>query len=331
MTARAGERVRRRSDAASRTRGDRATSLKSRPRGASAAAKKAGATRDGRVDPRIAERKSEVAREAGRRRVVVATSVLSVPALVASVFVILHSSLFAIGAVKVSGAHETSPTAIVAAAGLAKHPPLIDVNPIAVATRVEALPWIMMATVARHWPRSVSISVTERVPVAEAGVARHRWELFDHQGRALAYRSVHTAGLVRIEREPSSVGPGSIATGATQDEIALVDVLPVSLVSEVSSVGYSQRDGIITHLRDGILVIFGSPVSLVDKVVALNTLIASHVSFAGVSEIDLRVPSSPVLSPAGSSGTGLTGGAHSKAAVPGKDTNPGSSTAGARG
>ena len=70
----------------------------------------------------------------------------------------------------VSGAHpHTSEAAIVAAAGLGRHPALISVEPGAAAARIEALPFIATARVQRHWPDGVGITVTERVPTVADG------------------------------------------------------------------------------------------------------------------------------------------------------------------
>ena len=210
----------------------------------------------------------------------------------------LHTSLFAIGSVPVVGAHETSTGAIISIAGLNNHPPLIDVNPAVAAAKIESLPWIKGAVVARHWPKSVTISVTERVPVAEASIRRHHWELFDSTGRALGFRGTRTDALVRLRAIALMPAPGDYATRALADEVALADALPVALVPKVREVTYSSGDELTATLTSGPTVIFGSSLALSDKVVALATLIANNVSFAGVTSINLRVPSSPVLSSA---------------------------------
>lgn len=250
-----------------------------------------------RVDPRIAKRKDEVARKVGHRRILIATALLSVPALVASAFLVLHTSLFALGKVTVNGAHETSSQAIVNVAGLEQHPPLIDVNPVVVATKIEALPWIASADVVRHWPKSVTIDVTERVPVVQSSRGPHRWEIFDQRGRALGYRAHRTRGLVRIKAADAMPAPGESARGAFADEVTLADAVPVALVPQVFEISYSLRDGLIADLSSHVTVIFGSTSAISEKMVALDTLLTNHVSLAGVTSIDLSVPSSPILTP----------------------------------
>lgn len=246
------------------------------------------------------ERPASETRSAGntRRRLMRITVFLALPALVATAFLVLHTSLFAIGSVNVAGAKETSAAEIISIARLNGRPPLIDVNPVAVSTRIESLPWIKTAVVVRHWPKSVTIIVNERVPVAEASIRRHRWELFDVTGRALGFRSLRTAGLVRLRKIAPMPAPGSDATEALGGEVALADALPVALLSKVQEVTYSTSDELSLTLASGAVVIFGSAFGLSGKVVALSTLLADHVSLAGVTSINLRVPSSPVLNSA---------------------------------
>ena len=226
------------------------------------------------------------------------TAFLVLPALIASVFLVLHTSLFAIASVKVTGAYETPSAEIVTTAGLNGRPPLIDVNPAEISTRLESLPWIKTAVVARHWPKSVTISVTERVPVAEASIRRQRWELFDSVGRALGFRSLRTKGLVRLRQVLPMPSPGAVASEALGGEVALADALPIALLSQVQEVTYSTSDELSIKLVVGPIVIFGSASALSDKVVALSTLLADHVSLVGVTSINLSVPSSPVLNSA---------------------------------
>lgn len=246
--------------------------------------------------PRIARRKEEVARASGQRRVLKLTAALCVPAVVATVFVLLHTSLFAVDHVAITGASATSRGAIVRAAGLSPRPPLIDVNPIAAEQHIEALPWIASATVTRHWPRSVSIAVTERTPVAQASLSGHEVELYDATGRALAMRGAPVPGLVRIRESGGGLTPGSNATGSLQREIALVDALPERLVPKVRLIEDVPRTGLVAQLPGAVSAIFGGTDALSKKAAALWTLIVRHVSFSHVHTIDLTVPSSPVLS-----------------------------------
>ena len=87
-------------------------------------------------------------------------------AAVAVVFLgwcLLHSSLFSARAITVVGATHETPAEIEAAAGLAVHPPLLDIQTGAEArgSRSALGP---IGSVSVHWPDGVRVVVSERVP-----------------------------------------------------------------------------------------------------------------------------------------------------------------------
>ena len=85
-------------------------------------------------------------------------------ALLVGGWFLLHTPLFSARSVTVTGnVHETA-AQVVAQAGLAGHPPLLDVDAGAAAARLEQLPWVRTATVHVSWPDGVHIAVTEETP-----------------------------------------------------------------------------------------------------------------------------------------------------------------------
>ena len=81
-----------------------------------------------RMDPRISARRTAVIREQGRRRLIIAGVALGVVALLVGGWFLLHTPLFSARSVTVTGnVHETA-AQVVAQAGLASHPPLLDVE-----------------------------------------------------------------------------------------------------------------------------------------------------------------------------------------------------------
>ena len=136
------------------------------------------------MDPRISARRTAVIKEQGRRRLVIAGVALGIVALLVGGWFLLHTPLFSARSVTVTGnVHETA-AQVVAQAGLASHPPLLDVNAGAVAARLEQLPWVRTATVQVSWPDGVHIAVTEET------AQLHR----QHGGGEVGARSATTAG-----------------------------------------------------------------------------------------------------------------------------------------
>ncbi|HVX22920.1 MAG TPA: FtsQ-type POTRA domain-containing protein [Acidimicrobiales bacterium] len=119
-----------------------------------------------RIDPRIRERRTAVTRAAGRRRRRILLAVVAVVVLVVAGWVFLHTKALAARSVTVVGSVHTPEATVVATAGLAGQPPMIDVDTGAAAARLERLPWVATATVSRQWPDGVRIAITERTPVA---------------------------------------------------------------------------------------------------------------------------------------------------------------------
>jgi cell division protein FtsQ len=127
------------------------------------------------IDPRISARRAAVIKAQGRRRLYILVGIAAVVVLAVGAWFVLHSPLFAARSVSVTGnVHETT-AQVVAQAGLAGHPPLLDVNGGAAAARIEQLPWVRSATVRVSWPDGVHIAVTEEAPLAAVAVPGGRW------------------------------------------------------------------------------------------------------------------------------------------------------------
>ena len=71
--------------------------------------------------------------------------------------------------------HETA-AQVVAQAGLAGQPPLLDVDAGAAAATIEQLPWVRSATVHVSWPDGVHIAVTEETPRFVVSTAGGAWD-----------------------------------------------------------------------------------------------------------------------------------------------------------
>jgi cell division protein FtsQ len=216
-------------------------------------------------------------------------------ALVASGFVALHSPLLAMRRVVLVGAAHESRAAVLATSGLVGHPPLIDVDPGAAATRLLRLPYVATATVERSWPSAVRVVITERQPVAFSALGSDKVALLDATGRILADAVSPPAGLVSVVGIGGLPAPGGEVGPAAAAVLAAVAALPASLLAEVSDFG---RSAIVLQLAHGPLVILGTSSDLSEKYVALVTLARSATTpLAAAKTVDLRVPDAPVLTP----------------------------------
>lgn len=252
------------------------------------------------IDPRIWQRRLSIQRSQGRRRLQWIGGVAVVLFLVAVAVALLHTRWFSAQVVTVSGSHpHTTEAAIVAAAGLQHHPPLISVDPGATARRVEALPFIASAQVERHWPDGVQIKVTERVPVVQMAGPGSSSSILDGDGRTLSVAAtrvpgllVYTVGTGATAVHPAPVGrslPPAAAAG-----LVVSRSLPPAFSAQVVSVSVAQNGSISLALDSGITVLLGSDADLRAKFEDVAAIIA-HGSLRATSTIDVTVPQSPTV------------------------------------
>ena len=253
------------------------------------------------IDPRIRQRRLAIRRSQGRRRLRWIGGVVVAAVLILALFGLAYTPWFGAQAVSVTGSHPHTPdAAIVDAAGLQHHPPLISVNPGAISKKVESLPFIATARVRRHWPDGVQIAVTERVPVVQMAGPGTSWSLLDGHGRtlevvpdrlpALVVYIVHTptAGIppAALGRSlPAAAGPG----------LEVSRTLPPAFSSQVVSVTVAADGSISMALDSGISVLFGTDDDRTAKYEDIASILA-HGTLHATSVIDVTVPESPTVS-----------------------------------
>lgn len=260
------------------------------------------------VDPRITARRVAVAREQGRRRLRVLVTGTAVVGVVAGAAGVLHSPLVSARHVVVRGEHHTSRTAIVAAAGLVHHPPLVDV-PSTAAAAVERLPWVARAVVSVHWPDAVTITVVERVPVA--AVARSGGvSVVDRTGRVLEDVAAPPPGLPLLVAGVTPGRPGTFLGPAARPGLVVAAALPPALRGRVQRVQVDPRGAVTLDLGGGVVAELGVGGDLPAKFEALASVLAAGLP-AGPAVVDVTVPDEPTVGPrpggAGAGGSGAGG------------------------
>lgn len=251
-----------------------------------------------RIDPRIWRRRVEVTRQLGRRRVRLALAVMAVFAVASLALLVLHSGFFSAQHVSVEGSLHEDPSTVAAVAGLAEHPPLIDLDPAAMSARLERLPWVRTATVEVRWPDSVVVRIAERVPVATIGSAP-RLALVDGSGRVLAYVAAPPPTTVSLEVEHTSQhlgAPGSSLPAVDAPALSVARGVPPVLEGRVRSVMLSARGSVTLDLGQGITASLGTVSQLPEKFEALASVLAgAHIKAPAL--IDLTVPDEPTVTP----------------------------------
>lgn len=190
---------------------------------------------------------------------------------------------------------------------------------------VAPYPSVRDVRVHRDFPHKLIIEVVERVPVA-ALVANGRHLAVAADGTLLS--GSPTFGLARIPVSTPPTGNRLSDRDALQ-AVSLLAAAPGPLRERVRRVTDTKR-GLAAVLRNGLVIIFGSPVRVEAKWQAAAGVLADRRS-QGATYVDVRYPERPVAGGVGDPQEGMSNDSlmQPPVAQPGATATPGTTAAGA--
>ena len=229
---------------------------------------------------------------ARRRRLLVRGGVL-VAVLGLLAWLLWGSPVLAVSTVRVDGAGTLTAAEVVDVAGIDEGTPLLRVDVDAAEARVARLPQVADVEVTRGWPRSVVVTVVERVPVAVVEEEAGTRSLVDADGVLFdTVTGAPPAGVVPLD--VADPGPDDRATRAA---LSALVALPVDVRGDVAGARATTPEDVTLTLRDGTTVLWGSDERARDKADALVALLgqlrAGTLGPAGT--IDVSTPAAVVL------------------------------------
>jgi cell division protein FtsQ len=256
-----------------------------------------------RIDPRIRERRIEVTREAGRRRLRVLLVVSIGLSAAGLAFLVVTSPVLDVDRVVVTGASHLSNAQIRAATGVHTHDHLLFVDTGAATRRIEQLPWVETARVRRSLPGTLDVAVKEYVPVAYVRVTGGVM-LIAANGHVIARGAAappHTVEVRGVRRAPNA---GELL--APPDASGIVGRLPAALAQRVAAIDVGGDQLALAVAGNG-EVRLGDSTDLAAKS-ASALAVLGHLGATHFAYIDVSIPSRPVVAlaavGAGASGTG---------------------------
>lgn len=205
---------------------------------------------------------------------------LAVVAVIGGVaWALAGSKLLVVRSVTVTGTHLVTKAEVSGAADVPLGTPLGQVDPGAVARRVEAIRQVASATVSKSWPDSLAITVTERVPVAAVPMAGGGYDLVDKAGVIVRWSRARPAALPRMW---ATVSGGRLAgdPGVTT-ATAVLGEIPRWLAPSVASVSASVP--VTLSLRDGKTIVWGGTDRAAVKARELAILMRNPARYFDVS------------------------------------------------
>ncbi len=185
----------------------------------------------------------------------------------AAVYVVGFTGVLGVRHVTVTGVRALPAAEVRAAAAVPDRQPLARVDIDAVADRVRALPGVERAAVARSWPDTLRITITERHGVAVVNRAGAYW-LVDPDGvvfqRVAARPKLPLLDLTDVGRDSPT------ATAA----LAAVTALPPKLLATVGTVRAATPEQVTLVLTDGRSVFWGGGEDSAAKASVLGALLS---------------------------------------------------------
>jgi cell division protein FtsQ len=260
-----------------------------------------GATPRGRppADRRIADRRKAILAARVRRRRRVLGWALATLALAVGVAYLIRTPLFGLSAVRVDGVRAVSRAEVLAASGVRVGEPYLGLDLDAIRGRVAALPRVAAVRVARDYPSSLRITVTERPAVASVSAGSVYW-LVAADGTVLdaAGRRPRDLPYVASVPLPDGVGPGTRLPPGNElaNALAALGGMAPRLEAQVAGVNARSLDSLEFTLKDGTRVLYGLAVDQPAKDAAV-LLVRRTLKREGreAQRIDVRNPSTPTV------------------------------------
>lgn len=221
---------------------------------------------------------------------------LALFALFLAGYAFLQSPIFSLREVRLSGNDHLTLDDVIAQAGLVMGTNLLEVDPRRVARSLEQSPVIAQVRVARRFPATLLIQITERRPVAYLPAERGFWTV-DAEGRILYRVETLNKPMPLLTTSP----PVAPAEGHVLDEphvlaaLRFVSALSLRGLAQLAEVHAAAR-GIRAYTADGITVDLGLEGDMKEKAGVLETLLAKAAEGnVRITRIDVRHPRSPVV------------------------------------
>lgn len=234
------------------------------------------------VAQRLAERARAQRGHVRRRRARWAGGALAALLLVGlASWLLLGSPLLALRTVEVSGTSTVTVDQVRATAAVVPGTPLARLDLGAVRARLAALGPVDHVRVARAWPHTLQVRITERTPVAVLHAADGSWVRVDATGARFSPGPERPAGLPELVTTADVAGSCAAA--------AVLAGLPDPLRAAVTEVEESASGSVSLQLRDGPRIVWGTATGELRKAEVVQALLPRGGSVIDVTAPDLAV------------------------------------------
>jgi len=247
------------------------------------------------TDPRFSRRRLAVARSR-RRKLVLRASVATT--IVVGLWAAFWSPLLTVREVRVTGGKHTTSAEVASVAGLDSSDNLLLLSTSDVAAAAETLPWVRSAEVDRKLPGTVRIKIVERRPAAVLSSGNEHLTV-DARGHVLTTEAAGDHLVVVTGFDVGMMEPGDVIDAPeARAALAAWASLPRSLRRNVHAIFAPTVERLTLVMSGDLLVRYGAADHLEAKNEVLMALLARlRQRGTTAAYVDVRVPTSPAISP----------------------------------
>lgn len=248
------------------------------------------------MDPRLADRRRRVAEDRVRSNLGRLVRFLVLLAAVAAVVWFLQSPFLSVSRVVVTGAHRVDVIGILTEHGVEEGRAMVTLHLDGARQALAADPWIASVEMAREWPSTVRVDLTEREPAASVRLS-DGWALVAADATVLERVDGPDPSL------PAARFPQVAESEASDDlevagAVAYLAALPLNHRSD-AQVGPGEG-GLVARV-DGFEVRLGGPFEMDSKAAVTAALLDSGLEEGSV--LTVVAPASPAVLPPGAAPT----------------------------
>jgi hypothetical protein len=242
------------------------------------------------IDPRLAERRREVAEDRARRNVSRLVKFLVVAAVAGAVVWVFLSPWLSVATVTTSGIAASTASDILTEQGVVEGIPMILIRSSEVESALETDPWVRESDVELDWPQTVVVRVEERAPSAFVETDEG-WGLYAIDGVRLATAPDPDPAMPWVE-----IG-GVVATAEPTPELLGSLEFAANLTEELRPGAKlrTEAGGELWAEVGGYQVRLGRPVEMGEKALSLAALLREQPPEGSI--LTLIAPTNPAISP----------------------------------
>ncbi len=213
-----------------------------------------------------------------------------------AVFFFLHSPVFSVKEITVTGNKQLGQEEVVTLAGLNKGVNIFKANLIQAKDRVAVHPLVMQVEISRDFPSTIIIDITERKAI---GLVPDRgWFIVVSEdgcylARVSSLSSINLPIITGVT--PGSVGPGQRIPGEKlKAALDYLNATPLNIRAAISEINVSDLNNIRIFTMDKAEVRFGDTARIKEKIQLYQEVISQQYQ-ESIQYIDISYKGNPVI------------------------------------